>query len=158
MPYRSGVRLLVLTLIAAAGLLGSAKAGTSTSAACPAVPPTTVSPTHSRLWTTNYHGAWSAAPDFVNPDGSMWLKAPWFASGPPGRPKAGPRGALSITGKRLDGPAPPLRAETREVGVLGYKGSGVWAAVLTFPTEGCWTITGRVERTRHTFRLMVTRA
>jgi hypothetical protein len=42
------------------------------------------------------------------------------------------------------------------VGVVGYGGSGVWAVVLTFPTEGCWSVTGRVERTTHTFRLLVT--
>jgi hypothetical protein len=116
-----------------------------------------VSPTHSRLWTTNYHGSWAAQPDFVNADGSMWLKAPWFAAGPPGRATRGPRGVLALTGRRLDGSAPPLKAQARQVGVVGYGGSGVWAVVLTFPTEGCWTVTGRVERTTHTFRLLVTR-
>ena len=116
----------------------------------------TVSPTHSRLWTTNYQGTWAARSEFVNPDGSMWVKAPWFAAGPPGRPARGPRGVLTVTGRRVDRPAPLLRAEARQVGVVGYGGSGVWAVVLTFPTEGCWTVTGRVERTTHTFRLLVT--
>jgi hypothetical protein len=63
---------------------------------------------------------------------------------------------LTITGRRLDGGAAQLKVQTRQVGVVGYGGSGVWAVVLTFPTEGCWTVTGRVERTTHTFRLLVT--
>ena len=117
----------------------------------------TVSPTHSRLWTANHQGRWAASPAFVNADGSMWLKAPWFAAGPPGHAPRGPRGVLTITGKRIDQPAAPLEVEAREVGLVGYGGSGVWAVVLTFPSEGCWSVTGRVERTMHTFRLLVTR-
>ena len=125
---------------------------------CGTVPPKTVSPTNSRLWTADHGGKWVAALDFVNSDGSMWLKAPWFAAGPRGRPKRGPRGELRITGKRLDGVAAPLGARTRQVWVDGYGGSGVWAVVLTFATEGCWSVTGRVERTIHSFRLLVTKA
>jgi hypothetical protein len=117
----------------------------------------TASPTHSRLWTVDQHGTWAAAPSFTNPDGSMWLKAPWFAAGPAGRASRGPHGTLTITGRRLDAEAPPLRAEARQVGVAGFGGSGVWAVVLTFPSEGCWAVTGRVERTTHTFRLLVSR-
>lgn len=115
----------------------------------------TVSPTHSRLWTTNHQGKWAASAEFVYPDGSMWLKAPWFAAGPPGHARRGPRGVLIVTGRRLDPAAPPLTVAVQQVGVAGYGGSGVWAVVLTFPTEGCWSVTGRVERTTRTFRLLV---
>ena len=145
------------TLIAVSAVIAasSLNAAASAVADCTAFRKT-VSPTHSRLWTTNYQGNWAARPEFVNPDGSLLLKAPWFAAGPPGRATRGPRGVLTVTGKRIDGAAPPLKAESRQVGVVGYGGSGVWAVVLTFPTEGCWTVTGRVERTTHTFRLLVT--
>jgi len=93
----------------------------------------------------------------VNADGSIWLKAPWWAAGPPSRPALGPRGVLHVTGRRLDRAAPPLLARTRQVSVDTFGGSGVWQVVLTFPTEGCWSVTGRVERTTHTFRLLVAR-
>lgn len=146
-------------LIAAGAVIAASSSGVAPSAVldCTAFRKT-ASPTYSRLWTTNYHGSWAARPEFVNADGSMWLKAPWFAAGPPGRAPLGPRGVLTVTGRRIDRAAPPLRARTRQVGVPGYGGSGVWAVVLTFPTEGCWIVTGRVERTTHTFRLVVTRS
>lgn len=146
------------TFLGGALALAGLNPGGSSATDCRTVPATTVSPTNSRLWTADHRGRWVAAPEFVNPDGSMWLKAPWFAAGPRGRSARGPRGVLRITGKRLDGAAPPLRARTRQVAVVGFGGSGVWAAVLTFPTEGCWSVTGRVERTTHTFRLLVAKA
>lgn len=134
--------------------------GTGTGAAmCQVGSPKTVSPTGSRLWTVIPNWSFVASPEYVNPNGSIWLKAPWWAAGPRGRAKRGPRGVLHITGKRLDrADSPPLRAETRQVWVDGYGGSGVWAVVLTFPSEGCWSVKGRVNRTTHTFRLLVTKA
>ncbi len=126
--------------------------------ACQVGSPQTVSPSNSRLWTANHHGSFVASPEYVNPDGSVWLKAPWFAAGPRGHSKRGPRGVLHITGRRLDAPGTPLRAKTTQVWVDGYGGSGVWAAVITFPSEGCWSVKGRVQRTTHTFRLLVTKS
>ena len=147
----------MLAVIGAVAITASSGAGASTSVTCSSLRKT-VSPTHSRLFTTNYHGVWQATSAFVNADGSLRLKAPWFAAGPPGHAKRGPHGLLKITGKRLDNSAPPLSVETHEVGVLGYGGSGVWAVVLTFPTEGCWSVTGKVERTTHTFHVLVSKA
>jgi hypothetical protein len=153
------MRTLVLSVLTGVALaLVPAGTGAPSAPSCPIVRPTTVSPTNSRLWSAYERRAWVAGPEFVNPDGSIWLKAPWFAQGPRGGPERGPRGTLWVTGKRLDRTAPRLRAQTRQVGVEGFRGSGVWAAVLTFPTEGCWSVNGRVERTTHTFRLLVTRA
>jgi hypothetical protein len=122
------------------------------------VPPETVSPTNSRLWTFDRHGSFVAKPEYVNADGSMWLKEPWFAAGPSESPKRGPRGVLRITGKRLDAPGRPLRVWTRQVWVEGYEGSAVWAAAITFPSEGCWSVKGRANRTTHTFRVLVRKA
>jgi len=147
----------MLAVIGAAAISASSAADASTSVECGSLRKT-VSPTHSRLFTTNYHGVWQASSAFVNADGSLRLKAPWFAAGPPGHAKRGPHGILRISGKRLDLPAAALEAETQEVGVAGYGGSGVWAVVLTFPTEGCWTVTGKVERTTHTFQVLVSKA
>jgi hypothetical protein len=143
-------------VVACAAVLAPVGTGTST-AVCQEVPPRTVSPTNSRLWTVNHRGSWVASREYVNPDGSMWLKAPWFAAGPRGRPKQGPRGVLRISGTRLDAFDRPVRAKTTQVWVDGFGGSAVWAAVITFPSEGCWSVKGRVNRTTHTFRLLVTK-
>ncbi len=119
---------------------------------------TSVSPTGGRLWTVDHHGTYAAAPSQVGADGSIELKAPWWAAGPRGNMRRGPHGRLSVSGRRLDATATPLRARTREVAQEGFGGSGVWAVVLTFPTEGCWIVSGRVGRTQHAFRLRVTQA
>jgi hypothetical protein len=147
----------VLVALGCAAVLVSAGTGPGASV-CQTVPPKTVSPTNSRLWTSIPGGSFIASPEYVNPDGSMWLKAPWFAAGPRGRAKRGPRGVLRITGTRLDALDRPLRAQTTQVWVEGFGGSGVWAAVITFPSEGCWSVRGRVNRTTHTFRLLVSKA
>ena len=112
---------------------------------------------HYRLWAAAPHGQWAATPREQNPDGSLSLKAPWFAAGPKGNARKGPTGQLSIRGSLVDGFSAPLMARTLQVGVVGFGGSAVWSTVITFPTEGCWSIAGRVGKTRHTFRLLVTR-
>ena len=149
--------MLVVVAVCCSAMLVPAGAGTRTTE-CQVGPPKTASPTGSRLWTVEHNGTFSALPQYVNPNGSIWLKAPWFAAGPRDRPKQGPRGVLHITGARLDRADTPLRATTRQVWVDGFGGSGVWAVVLTFPSEGCWSVKGRVNRTTHAFRLLVTKA
>jgi hypothetical protein len=157
------VTLTVRALTAAAVVAASAGTASaiggarSLQATCDVVPPKTVSPKHYRLWTAAPSGEWAATPHEQNPDGSLWLKAPWFAAGPKGNAPHGPTGRLKITGRRIDAASPPLRASTQQVGVIGFGGSAVWAAVITFPTAGCWTISGTVGKTQHTFRLLVTR-
>jgi hypothetical protein len=49
-------------------------------------------------------------------------------------------GQLTIEGKRLDAAAPPLEANIPS----GYGERGIQATGLTFPTEGCWEVIGRV--------------
>jgi len=66
----------------------------------------------------------------VEADGSMNIKSPWW--------KGRATGHLSITGRRLDAPAPPLRASIPD----GY-GPQFQATALIFPTEGCWEVTGK---------------
>jgi hypothetical protein len=120
------------------------------------VPPRITSPTGSRLIAGHaLTKTVTATSDMVNDDGSISVKAPWRAYGPRGRPHRGPRGVLSISGRRVDASAAPLRARTQQIWQDGFTGSGMWAVVLTFPQPGCWSITGRVERTRITFRVRV---
>jgi hypothetical protein len=57
-------------------------------------------------------------------------------------------GRLRITGRRINGPAPPLRAHVPS----GYgEGARLQASGLIFKTQGCWRVTGRVGRTTLTF-------
>lgn len=74
----------------------------------------------------------------LEPDGSMGWKLGWMRLTP---------GALTITGRRLDEKAPPLRSSVPEgYGAIGFQSSGVY-----FPTAGCWEITGKVADSRLTF-------
>jgi hypothetical protein len=92
-------------------------------------------------------GVTLADPRFVEPDGSIRMKFPWWR---------GVEGDLVIEGRRLDVPAPPLRVEIPE----GYGGEGqgelgFYATALFFPTGGCWEVTGRVGEASLTFVTLV---
>ena len=93
------------------------------------------------------YGVILADPRFVNPDGSISMKFPWWGIRVP--PKV-----LRIRGQRLDGPSPPLRASVRWGQPDGFRGS-FWASGLTFPRAGCWRVTGRVGNVRLTFVTLV---
>jgi len=70
-------------------------------------------------------------PGSVLEDGALEMKFPWWR---------GVRGQLSIQGRRLDAPAPPMRAYIPH----GYGEKGFQATGIIFPTEGCWEVTGKV--------------
>jgi len=70
-----------------------------------------------------------ADPRMVAADGTIGWKLGWWRVTP---------GDLSITGRRLDGDAPALRASVPD----GYGSSGFQASGVDFPTRGCWEITG----------------
>ena len=85
------------------------------------------------------HGVVIITPDDVGPDGRLGMKFGWYRL---------TNGYLTITGRRLDAPAPPASGLTFPggYGLTGFNASGVM-----FPTEGCWQITGRVGRVALTF-------
>ena len=98
------------------------------------------------VWALDMRGTIVATPDFVNPDGSIGWKFPWMRVVP---------GSLTITGQRLDAPAPPLKSYVPS----GYGDVGFQASGVTFPSEGCWRITGKVDHTSVTFvNLVITAA
>ncbi len=93
-----------------------------------------------RLWVGGLwpRGVIVAAPDFIDRDGSVDMKFGWWRQ---------VSGQLRITGRRLDAPAPPLRADVSGgYGTTGFQASGIY-----FPIEGCWEVTGQVGRTTLTF-------
>lgn len=75
---------------------------------------------------------------FLTPDSALGMKFGWQRSVP---------GLLKITGRRLDAPAPPLRAE---VSVDGAE-PGFVPTYLIFSTPGCWEVTGKAGDASLTF-------
>lgn len=60
-------------------------------------------------------------------------------------------GQLRINGRRLDAVAPPVRVVVPSgYGMTGFQSSGV-----TFPTRGCWQVTGKAGTATLTFVTMV---
>jgi hypothetical protein len=83
-------------------------------------------------------------PGFVTDAGALGMKWGW---------RRAVRGQLRIEGRRLDGSAPPLRAEIP----AGYGDFGFQSSALIFPTTGCWEVTGRVGTASLTFVTLVQR-
>ncbi len=77
-------------------------------------------------------------PGNIGAGGSLTLMWPWWHS---------PTGQLTIEGRRLDAPAAPLRADIQP----RFDVSSFDMSNLTFPTPGCWEITGRVGQASLTF-------
>ncbi len=109
------------------------------------------SPPPGRTAGTEFHGngaIWvglytaNVVVDEPEPDASVDAKLGWWR-GVPGR--------LTITGRRLDGTAAPLTASVPD----GYGESGFQATALSFPTPGCWEITGRAGEATLTFVTLV---
>ena len=101
------------------------------------------------LWTTLT--MWSEQPGLVpapndahlHSDGSVnELKWAWYRYVP---------GTLTIEGRRLDAPALPLEAWVPD----GYGDRGFQVSGITFPSNGCWEVTGRVGEDSLTFVLLV---
>jgi hypothetical protein len=80
-------------------------------------------------------------------DGTIAVKFPWWG-------RRGAKDALTITGIRLDQSASPLRVDAPP----GSSTPGFWASRIIFPTEGCWSVTGRARAGALTFIVHVTRA
>jgi hypothetical protein len=58
---------------------------------------------------------------------------------------------LTIEGRRLDAPAPSLRADIR----AGYGDVGFQPSYVIFPETGCWEITGRAGTSSLTVVILV---
>jgi hypothetical protein len=99
-----------------------------------------------KLWTLFWpHNVVIATPNFVQDDGAVRMKWPWWR---------GVRGELRISGHRLDAKAPPVRADIADA----YGRSGFQPSAIFFPTVGCWKITGTVGDASLTFVTIVLKA
>lgn len=78
-----------------------------------------------------------SGPGFVLPDGSLKMKFPWWKK---------TEAKLTITGRRLDAAAPPLRAEVGE-----SADPHMVPTYIIFPTTGCWEVTGKAQNSMLTF-------
>ena len=93
---------------------------------------------------------------FVNEDRSIWASATWATDTERGLNiaeewiKVGwfrPAGAeLVVTGKRLDGKAPPLEFEAACCYPTRFQASGLY-----FPTAGCWEVTAKAADKKLSF-------
>jgi hypothetical protein len=83
------------------------------------------------LWTDLYPNPIRPRPDDMQEDGAIEIKFPWWR---------GVAGRLRIEGRRLDAVAPPLSAWIPG----GYGRRGFQSTAITFPTAGCWQVTGSV--------------
>ena len=90
-----------------------------------------------KLWVLVVSGPWHTLPHWQE---GFRQKIAWFSEGYNAR--SDPLPAIAISGRRLDGNAPPLL-------VTGANGS--WTTVdfimsgVNFPTTGCWEITGKFK-------------
>lgn len=77
------------------------------------------------------------------PDAPLETKLWWWTA-------PGIGGPTGFEGRRLDAPAPPLRAE------IDPTYTGTFSPVgLIFPTEGCWEVTGHAKGASLTFVVLV---
>jgi hypothetical protein len=90
-----------------------------------------------RLWTAFWPDGTvvfsPGGPGEIRADGSLAMKFPWWRG-------SDVQGPLEITGRRLDGEAPPAYGEIPS----GYGETGFQATSIVFPSQGCWEVTGSV--------------
>ena len=85
-------------------------------------------------------------PGFVYSDGSLSMKWPWYVE------QEDFHGKLEIQGRRLDAPS-ERSVSGNHSPVLGDP--GFHAGKLTFPSEGCWEVTGKAGDSSLTFVVRV---
>lgn len=97
---------------------------------------------------------------YVNEDRSIWVTTRW-SNGDSDTLRADPDGIkvgwyrpagaqLEITGRRLDGEAPPLRADVPCCYPTRFQASGLY-----FPTAGCWEVTAHAAGSELVFVVWV---
>jgi hypothetical protein len=102
------------------------------------------------LWSTVLgDGTWRQLP---HGETGYRQKLFWWRQGYNG--ESDPRPKLTVTGRRLDGTAPPLIASRA---TSAYHASFDWAMLVgvDIPTAGCWEITGQLDHHQLSFIVWV---
>ena len=81
-------------------------------------------------------GIYAVAQDRVGPDGAIGNKLLWVTTPPWSRP--------TISGERLDAPAPPLKVLGVNQGSFSSAEKPSYMSAVNFPTAGCWRLRARV--------------
>ena len=82
-------------------------------------------------------GTYEVAQDHVGADGSIGNKLLWVTTPPTERP--------TISGERLDAPAPPLKVHSVNQGSFSSATQPSFMSAVSFPTAGCWRLQARVS-------------
>lgn len=98
------------------------------------------------LFAAPWTGPWSSG-------GAFGIKFPWFATDIDKAEYRSGKALLSIAGRRLDAPAPPLFVEGPHVAALpDYY---FFTTRLLFPTAGCWEITAKRKESELKFVVLI---
>ena len=89
------------------------------------------------LWATlERDGVYEVARDQVSADGSIENKLGWATTPPTAQPQ--------ISGRRIDGAAPPLYVKSVNLGQSSNSTRPSFASAVAFPSAGCWRLRARV--------------
>jgi hypothetical protein len=104
--------------------------------------------------------AYAEISEAADADGSISTKYPWWGTRPL------PMNPLTIVGQRLEELTPLMTLRAHE-GFATRVNEGLdegnprarfWSSMVTFPTPGCWRLTGRVGRVRLSVVVLVRQA
>jgi hypothetical protein len=105
-----------------------------------------------KLWTSlPKDGAWRGLRGYTPNDPTFRQKLFYWRQGY-GRTEHQP--GLTVTGRRLDSPAPPLQVDKPNSGWVDSD-QAMMVAGVNFPTLGCWEISGRYKDDELTFVVWV---
>jgi hypothetical protein len=111
----------------------------------------------SKLWTNiPRSGTWRGLPHYTPEDTRFRQKLFWWSNGYDWRSENPPE--LTITGKRLDAPAPPLATDPHaNAGWTNDRDHAFIVAGIFIPTLGCWKITGHYKGEELSYVVWVSR-
>jgi hypothetical protein len=107
-----------------------------------------------RLWTAlQEEGTWRGLPHYTPSDPTFRQKIAFWRKGYVVRTERQPK--LTVTGRRLDAPAPPLLADKTANNAWVQHDQPFMGTGINLPTVGCWEITGHYGGEELTFVVWV---
>ena len=110
-----------------------------------------------KLWTNvPRSGTWRGLPHYTPEDSRFRQKLFWWSQGYDWRTENPPQ--LTITAKRLNGPPPPVPAEsTASAGWTNDRDHAFMVVGIFIPTLGCWEITGHYRGAEVSYLVLVSK-